>query len=178
MSTKPNRANLSRNTQQQYEQLVASINGIVWEVDTRTFQFTFVNQQAERLLGYPLEQWLTPGFWMDHLHPDDRDWVLEFYLRAMREKRNHDFEYRMITADGRTVWLRDLVSVVVEGDEVTKLCGIMVDITDHKRAEEALREREKLYRAVVEQIAEGIAVYDAETRRVLESNAAFQNLLG
>jgi PAS domain S-box-containing protein len=121
---------------QQYEKLMARIDGIVWEFDTRTFQFTFVSKQAERMLGYPLKQWLTPGFWIDHLHPDDRDWVLEFCLRATQEKRNHDFEYRMIAADGRTVWLHDIVSVFEEGDKPTKLCGIMVDITDRKRAEE------------------------------------------
>lgn len=178
MSTKPNKTNLPYDAQQQYEQLVANIDGIIWELDTRTFRFTFVSRHAERLLGYPLEQWFRPGFWMNHLHPDDRDWALEFCQQATREKRNHDLEYRMITADGRTVWLQNFVSVVVEGDVVTRLRGIMVKITDHKRMKEALREKEELYRAVVEQITEGIAVYDAKTRRVLESNAAFQNLLG
>src|SRR5690242_13013366 len=100
--------------QQRYEQLVSSIDGIVWELDVQTFLFTFVSQQAERLLGYPLNQWREPNFWVDHLHPDDRDWALSFCLDATRDQRNHDFEYRMIAADGRTVWLRDIVSVVSE----------------------------------------------------------------
>ncbi|HEV8578450.1 MAG TPA: PAS domain S-box protein, partial [Thermoanaerobaculia bacterium] len=124
--------------QQQYEQLVASIDGIVWELDTRTSLFTFVSQQAERLLGYPLEQWFTPGFWADHLHPEDREWAVEFCLRATCEKRNHDFEYRMLAADGRTVWLRDIVTVVEEGGGAVKLRGIMVDVTERKGVEEDL----------------------------------------
>jgi PAS domain S-box-containing protein len=137
MSTKPIGTSPHRDAQQQYEQLVASLDGIVWELDARTFLFTFVSQQAERLLGYPMEQWLAPGFWVDHLHPDDRAWAVEFCQRATRERRNHDFEYRMIAADGRTVWLRDVVSVIVEGDVATKLRGVMVDVTERKRAEEA-----------------------------------------
>ena len=118
-----------------YHDLIASVDGIVWEVDLRTFQFTFVSQQAERLLGYSLPQWYTPGFWVDHLHPDDRAWAPEFCLRAARERRDHNFEYRMLAADGRTVWLHDIVNVIIEGGEAVMLRGIMVDITDRKRAE-------------------------------------------
>ncbi|MBI3411063.1 MAG: PAS domain S-box protein [Planctomycetes bacterium] len=146
MSTRPTATGPHGDAQQQYEQLVASVDGIVWELDAQSFQFTFVSQQAERLLGYPLQEWLKPGFWVDHLHPDDRAWAAEFCLRATREKRSHDFEYRMIAADGRTVWLRDLVSVVVESDVAIKLRGIMVDVTDRKQTEEALRESEELFR--------------------------------
>jgi PAS domain S-box-containing protein len=128
--------------QQQYEQLVATIDGIVWEADARTFRFTFVSRQAERLVGYPLEEWFKQDFWVRLIHPDDRDWATEYCLRATREKRSHDFEYRAVAADGRVVWLRDIVTVVPEGAEVTRLRGIMVDVTDRRLAEEALRRRE------------------------------------
>jgi C4-dicarboxylate-specific signal transduction histidine kinase len=46
----------------------------------------------------------------------------------------------MIAADGSVVWLRDLVTVVVEGDRVTRVRGLMVDLTNRKQAEEALRQ--------------------------------------
>ena len=52
----------------------------------------------------------------------------------------HQFEYRMITADGRVVWMRDVVAVVIEKGRVKTLRGIMVDITERK-CEEALRKR-------------------------------------
>jgi two-component system sensor histidine kinase/response regulator len=122
--------------QHRFRDLVNSVEGIVWEADAETFAFSFVNEQAERILGYPIERWLNePTFWKDHLHPDDRDWAIDFCSKATAEKRNHDFEYRMIAADGRIVWLRDLVTVVVEGDRATKLRGVMVDIAERKRAE-------------------------------------------
>src|SRR5262245_37900291 len=136
MSTNPSGPVLRGISQRQYEQLVTSVDGIVWEADAQSFQFTFVSEQAERMLGFPLDLWFAPGFWADHLHPEDRAWAVEFCMRATREKRNHEFEYRMIAADGRTVWLKDLVSVIVEKGEAAKLRGLMVDVTDRKRAEE------------------------------------------
>ena len=122
--------------QQRFRDLVNSVDGIVWEADVSSFQFSFVSKQAERILGYPVGRWLSEStFWSDHLHPDDRDWAVNSCVSATRSKRDHDLEYRMIAADGRVVWLRDLVTVVVEGDRATRLSGVMVDITERKRAE-------------------------------------------
>ncbi len=126
--------------QHRFRDLVNSIEGIVWEADAVTFKFLFVSKQAERVLGYPVERWLSEAtFWKDHIDPVDREWAVKFCATATAEKRDHDFEYRMIAADGQIVWLRDLVTVVVEGDRASRLRGVMVDIKERKRAEGALR---------------------------------------
>jgi PAS domain S-box-containing protein len=125
-----------RNSQQNYASLVNTIEGIVWEADALTFQFSFVSQQAERLLGYPMKRWLTDQtFWKDHIYPDDQSWAIAYCEKAVKEKRAHEFEYRMIDKEGGIIWLRDIVTVVVENDQPVKLRGIMVDITEHKRTE-------------------------------------------
>jgi len=132
-----------RQSHEKYEELVNSIEGIVWEADARTFQFSFVSKQAERLLGYPTERWITePSFWKNHIHPDDREWVVSFCINATAEKTSHQFDYRMIAADGHVVWLRDIVVVVLKDEQPEMLRGVMVDITERKRAEQ---EREVLY---------------------------------
>ncbi|MDW8366286.1 MAG: PAS domain S-box protein [Abditibacteriales bacterium] len=128
-------------TTQSYQALVNSIDGIVFEVDAQTYQFTFVSPQAERILGYPVERWFNePDFWANHIHPDDREEAVAFCVRSTQEKRDHDFEYRMIAADGRVVWIHDLVTVVIENDQPVKLRGLMVDITAHKQMEETLQD--------------------------------------
>jgi len=174
MSSKP----LGPMARQQYEELVANIDGIVWELDVRTFQFTFVSRQAERLLGYPVAHWFEPAFWVDHVHPDDRTWAKDFCLRATGAKRDHDFEYRMVAADGRTVWLRDIVSVVVEGDEAVRLRGIMVDITDRKRAEEELRAGEERFRQLAETIEDVFWITDPAKTRMLYVSPAYERIWG
>ena len=134
-------------SRQKYEALVNSIDGIVWEADPNTLQFTFVSKQAEQLLGYPLEQWFTePGFWKEHIHQEDREGVIALCLKAREEKRTTDFEYRMLASDGRWLWLRNMVSVASENDRAVRLQGVMLDINKGKQAEEALRRSEQQFR--------------------------------
>jgi PAS domain S-box-containing protein len=142
MSTEPNGTNFPCDALEQCEQLVASFDGIVWERDIQSFRFTFVSKQAECALGYDLAWWYVPDFWRSHVHPDDRDRVMELYQQATREKRRCGIEYRMIAVDGRTIWLRDTVSVTAEAGVATKLRGVMVDITDRKLVEANLQQRE------------------------------------
>lgn len=138
-------------SQQRFQDIVNTADGIVWEADARTFDFTFVSTQAERLLGYPVEEWLQPGFWVDHLHPDDKDWASEFCLSCTLRSEPHDFEYRFIAQDGSTVWLHDIVTVVVEDGIPRWMRGIMVDITRRRQTEEQLREMaENLESKVIE----------------------------
>jgi diguanylate cyclase (GGDEF)-like protein/PAS domain S-box-containing protein len=128
-----------KQSRQSYEALINSIDGIVWEAEARTFQFSFVSKQAERILGYPTERWLNePAFWKDHLHPDDRERAVTSFMNTVRNRKDHTFEYRMVAADGTTVWLRNIVTVVVKQDQIQKLRGVMVDITEKKHAEERL----------------------------------------
>src|SRR5215469_12506600 len=137
---------------QRFRDLVNSVEGIVWEADAYSFVFSFVSEQAERILGYPVEQWLRePTFWKDHIHSEDRDLALQFRVQATTEIRNRDFEYRMIAADGRVVWLRDLVTVVLENGRATQLRGVTIDITNRKRTEESLR-RSEAYLAVAQRL--------------------------
>ena len=138
-----------------YRDLINSVNGMVWEADASTTQFTFMSRQAEAILGYPVEQWLSsPTFWVDHMHPEDRNWAPQYCLQEVYNHRAHTFEYRMLAADGRTVWIRELVSVLVESGRVTKLRGIMEDVTDRKLSEgklaQAARELERKNRELEE----------------------------
>jgi PAS domain S-box-containing protein len=163
---------------QNYVTLVNSIDGIVWEADARTFTFNFVSHQAERLLGYPVERWLTePTFWKDHIHPDDQEWAVNFCVQSTHQKRPHDFEYRMLAADGRVVWLRDIVTVVVENDQAVRLRGVMVDITEQKRAEEAAKESQEQLRLAFEATKIGTGELDLQLNQTTFSNA-LQQVLG
>jgi len=120
----------------QHQELIDSIEGIVWEADAATLRFTFVSQWAEQLLGYPVRRWTEePDFWVEHVHPDDRGWALESCRLATDQGRDHQLEYRMVAADGQVVWVRDLVRLSAVEGQPPRLRGVMVDITRRKQAE-------------------------------------------
>lgn len=165
----------AKQSQQNYRELVSSVEGIVWEADASTFRFSFVSQQAENILGYPIKGWLEePTFWKDHIHPDDKEWVVALCLLATKEKRSHDLEYRMIAADRRAVWVRDIVSVIVEKDQPVKLRGLMIDITEQKQVE---IERERLLRILNASLNE-IYVFDPRSLKFEYVNIGAQRNLG
>ena len=123
---------------QRYADVVNSIDGIVWEVDLRTRLFTFVSPQVERIFGYALSSWYGKNFWEEQIHPADRERVVTYGVNETRAMRDHVYEYRMLAKDGRTVWIRDVATVIVEQDHPKLLRGLWLDITSTKQAEEQI----------------------------------------
>jgi PAS domain S-box-containing protein len=165
--------------QQRFSDLVNSVKGIVWEADAETFAFSFVSAQAERILGYPAEQWLSePAFWSDHLHLDDRDKMISFYHQAVAEERQQDCEYRMIAADGRVVWIRDLVTVVIEQGRATRLRGVMMDVTRRKRNQEALERSERNLAEAQRLTHTGSYAWNVKTKEVVYLSDEWYRIYG
>jgi PAS domain S-box-containing protein len=147
--------------------LIGSVDGVVWEAEAETFRFTFVSSQAERLLGYAPAQWLKePSFWSAHMHPDDRARVISECTQRTRELHDHQIEYRFVTADQRTLWLRDIITVLTRNGQASKLRGIMVDITAQKLAEQRIRQLNRTY-AVLSDINQ-LIVRERDSRNILE----------
>ncbi len=135
-------------SQQKLEALIHSIEGIVWECTPDMERFGFVSRQCERLLGYPAETWMaTPGFWQDHLHPEDAVRAAGFDRLQAGAAGSYSLEYRMRAADGRSVWLRESASLLHEDGRPAALRGIFLDITAQKQAAEEL---EQLNRRLIE----------------------------
>ncbi len=115
-------------------------DAILWEAEADTLRFSFVSESAVSILGYPVRQWLSEaGFWGRHIHPDDREETLRLCREASERSEGRGLEYRMVAADGGTVWLRDRAWLVAgPTGEVQRLCGLLVDITEHKHIERRL----------------------------------------
>jgi PAS domain S-box-containing protein len=128
-------------SEERYRELMDSAKVILWRAGLDGVSFTYVNQEAEDLLGYPVQKWTgTPAFWIDRLHPDDRE-LAQSCCRAVAQNRaSQQFEHRMIAADGRVVWLRTSVHLVSGHGKTEELAGVMVDITERKLAEESAEE--------------------------------------
>jgi PAS domain S-box-containing protein len=136
------RAEVER-SRRSYQDLVNGLDAIVWEADAQTWKFHFVSQRAEQILGYPVRRWLEePDFWTQVIHPDDRDWAVRLCKAACQQCADHDFEYRAVAADGRVLWLRDIVYVVTnQAGMADRLRGVMFDVTRTKQLEADLQKR-------------------------------------
>lgn len=141
-----------RQSAQVYSRLLNTLGGIVWVGEGDAFRFLFVSGKAEEILGYPVRQWLEePDFWQKRLHPDDVERVLEFCFEARERAEDHSIEYRMIAADGRVIWFRDVVTVENHEAGHVRFRGIMLEITEQKLL---MRQRERLWKDFQERVKE------------------------
>jgi two-component system, cell cycle sensor histidine kinase and response regulator CckA len=163
---------MARQNKERYRRLVDSIGVITWEADVETWRFTFVSERAETILGHPLSAWFEQDFWINHLHPDDRDRVVSYCTASTERGQEHEFEYRMLRPDGTAVWLHDVVSVTMKDGKPWRIHGAMTDITQRKLAESELHATEARYRQLFDLTPQPMWVYDIETLRFLEVNDA------
>jgi PAS domain S-box-containing protein len=146
-------------SEQRYRQIVESVRVILWKSDIAGAHLSYINHEAEQLLGYPQEQWTTaPSFLIDHVHPEDREMVRAGCAAASERSGAQWLEHRMLTADGRTVWVRTSILLVTPGDKAAgkkELVGVMTDITDRRQAQaEIKRLNEQLTRENVRMSSE------------------------
>jgi PAS domain S-box-containing protein len=119
---------------------IGDVDAIIWRADAETGRPSFISARAEEILGHPVRRWLAdPEFWVQILHPDDREYVLSTRARALREGRDFEAEFRMLAADGRVVWFRGHTRVVRdEQGRPRELRGLMVNVSKRKKFERQL----------------------------------------
>ncbi len=140
-------------SERRYRELIEDVNVVAWEWDIAVQRFVYVSRQGPKLTGFPVEEWLAPGFWVEHIHPDDRDLAVETCMSATARGEDHDFEYRMVVADGGVLWVRDIVHVHMVDGKPHSLRGLMLDITEQVNARMALEHSEAGLRAMSERLA-------------------------
>ncbi|AJO81017.1 bifunctional diguanylate cyclase/phosphodiesterase [Pseudomonas sp. MRSN 12121] len=166
-----------RSSEYHYRGLVESLSAIAWEARISDFTYSYVSPHAEQLLGYPLAHWLIPGFWRNIIHPADLTRAQSFCDHEVLARRDHSLDYRVITADGRCLWVRDIVSLIEHGHEPV-MRGLMIDISETKRTEEALRLSEQKFASVFQQCPDILVIARLSDGCLLEVNEAFEEQIG
>ena len=121
-----------RESEVRYRALVDGLDAIVWESDLGRRRFSFVNHRVETMLGYPVVTFAEePDFWETHVYPADFERMLERGGRASVALQERVLEYRFKAADGRWVWLRDVVRVLRDAEgKPARLSGFMIDVSE------------------------------------------------
>lgn len=127
-----------------YKTLLESTKAIPWKIDWATMTFAYIGPQIETLLGWPQGSWLSANDWAERMHPEDREWVVNFCVAQSQSGIDHEADYRALTRDGRYVWIRDVVHVLRNAaGEVEALVGFMFDISERKQTEQKLLQLQK-----------------------------------
>ncbi|MEJ5961179.1 PAS domain-containing protein [Pedobacter immunditicola] len=138
-----------------FQSLLKTVNAVVWEANAQTFEITYISEHVTSILGYTPEQWKSqPDFWENHIHPDDREFVLNVSRAETKKAKNYTLDYRIVRADGSLIWVKDTAIVITENGKPVALQGMIIDITGIKRLNELeFLEKKTLERNGIKEIA-------------------------
>jgi PAS domain S-box-containing protein len=168
-----------RKSEERFQLATRATNDAIWDWDLLTGTVWW-NQNVETLFRYhPDEVSKDISFWYDRIHPEDRERVHERLQNAIDSRqRLWTDDYRFLRGDGTYAYVFDRGHLLYDQDgRVTRMIGAMVDITERKNAEEAVRESEEKYRRIVEAAQEGIVVTDAKGI-ITFTNARMAQIMG
>jgi len=169
-----------RESERLYRSLLSHVPGYVYLADPADpgniiYQF----ERDVPLLGFVQDEWREdPRFWTSLLHPDDRELIAESDRRAGETGEPYLTEYRYLTPDGDTIWVRDSGKLVRDEDgQPLYWLGISFNITDQKNIELALAESEVRFRSAFDDASIPMAIANLEDRFV-RVNEAYCDLFG
>lgn len=119
---------------------------------------------AFRRFGYPLQDWLNdPEIWLKVIHPEDRSWVFDQTRASTASGEEVEYEYRIVDAAGMIHWVHDRGCLIRnKGGNVVCREGVIIDITDRKRAEEEIKLGQERFRNIFENASDIIYIHDLD----------------
>ncbi len=160
-----------------FTSLLNSTGSIAWAADIDTWDFVYVSPQAANILGYPIEQWYQKGFWLDKIHPDDRQRITKDRASCDKKEVFCELDYRMLAADGRVVWFHEIVDVEYKNVNSPTVNGFLIDITQLKLKDKKLEDEIYFSNQIIDALPGLFCVVDRQYKYV-RVNTKTEQLLG
>ncbi|MCL5999482.1 MAG: PAS domain S-box protein, partial [Chloroflexi bacterium] len=162
-----------RTSEERYRSVVENAVEAIVVVQDRVFKYA--NPQAEELTGFSAEELATKPF-IDLIHPDDLQMVLERHLRRLTDVIEYSvYPFRIIDRAGNVKWVEVRATAINWQGEPATL-NLLSDITERKRVEEALRESEAQFRALIEEAPLAISI--SRYGLTIYANPSYLHLFG
>ncbi|MEQ8996292.1 MAG: PAS domain S-box protein [Coleofasciculus sp. B1-GNL1-01] len=158
--------------QQHLQYLLTSSPAVIFSTQPESnYKLTYISENVATILGYTPEQFLNGSdLWLNHIHPEDIDWILQELPRKLNQG-NYSFEYRFLHADGTYHWLLDEGRLIRdERGEPIEVVGYFVDISDRKQAELALSRSRELKEAIFNESTDALFLVAPETGLTIDCN--------
>jgi PAS domain S-box-containing protein len=167
-----------RSSELRFRQMAETIGEVFWIASADGKTIHYINPAFEKIWGRPSAQlYANPDLWLEAIHPEDLANVRSA-LESLYQGGTYDVDYRITRPDGTVAWISDRGYVQRDDHgQVIMKSGVASDITRRKQAEQALRDREAQYRAVIETTPDGFYVTDHDGQ-FLEVNDAYLRFSG
>jgi PAS domain S-box-containing protein len=159
-----------KENEEKYRSVVMNIPDVVWTIDSEG-RVVFITPNIEKLGGFTAEEVYRAGLGLliDTSHSDDIQKIQNAIEAVFRDRQPRNIEYRGRRKDGEWIWVEARAVGAFEKNGKWFVQGLLSDITERKRAEEALRQSEEKYRALVTNIPDVVWTVDAELHYVFVS---------
>ncbi len=162
-----------RDSEEKYRQLVETANEVMFVV--QDMKIKFFNRRAVEVIGYSADELKNMPF-AKLVYPDDLEMVADGHRRRLQgEPFEHAYPFRYVLKSGAVGWA-EINTTLISWEGRPATLSFLSDITERKQAEDALRDSEEKYRAVVENAREGVVVLQGES--VKFTNQYISDLLG
>ncbi|MEW5957075.1 MAG: PAS domain S-box protein [Chloroflexota bacterium] len=151
-----------RQSREKYRLVVDNIKEVIFQVDAAGC-FTFLNWAWTEILGFPLKECLGTSY-LDYIHPDDRQSIAGFFQALWDQDLDYcRHTFRFIARDGRLCWIEVYAKLTQDSNgAIPSISGTLNDISDRKRAEQALQASETRFRTLATHAPVGILETDAQ----------------
>jgi PAS domain S-box-containing protein len=142
-----------------FRDLVENINDVLFVLD-QFGRITYISPVIEMVSGYPPREVVGRHF-AEFVAPDDLERLAESFVRTVSGEPE-PLDYRVVRKDGEMRWVRSFSRPITDGDQIVGVRGVLVDVTEQRRADAAVRESEARYRELFENANDAIYTHDLD----------------
>lgn len=136
-----------KSSKMKIEQLINTVNGIIWEADPKTLKTTFISGKVKDIFGYTQEEWINmPDSSKKYIYKPDQKMVKRRFDKELKYGNSFNHDYRIVTKDQSVLWVREYVSILTDEQSVpVQIVGIVVNVNEQVRDKQELEKYQQFF---------------------------------